>query len=168
MKKHFLLGPRLGLALSLLGLLLLNGVRAAAAPQAGSPAATQPEPRPVTRPAGPSDADRRHAAQLARKSVELLEQRKLGPAEKVLRQALDLDPEDSTNLYNLACVRALKNSPDDAMDYLEKSADAGFTDFIHIGQDPDLEGLHGLPRFKQFMARKDTYQHKAADHAVAD
>jgi tetratricopeptide (TPR) repeat protein len=152
-------------ALFLLGFLLPGASGSRAAPP--TPPATQPALRPVTRPAGPSDADRRRAAQLSRKSIELLEQRKLDPAEKTLRQALELDPDDSTNLYNLACTLALKNSPDDAMDYLEKSADAGFTDFIHIGQDSDLESLRELPRFKQFMARKDAYQHKAADHAVA-
>jgi len=162
-KKHFLCRPRL--ALSLLGFLLLATTAVPAAPPA--PPATQPELRPVTRPAGPSDADRRRIAQLTRQSIELLEQGKLDPAEKVLRQALDLDADDSTNLYNLACVLALKKSPGEAMDYLEKSADAGFTDFIHISQDSDLESLHDLPRFKQFLARKDSYQRRAADHAIA-
>ncbi len=160
MNKHLPLRHRVGLASSLLAILLVAASGAMAGPpglpQAGpEPApATQPALRPLTRRAGPSDAERRRAAQLARKSLELLEQRKLDPAEKMLRQAIELDPDDSTNLYNLACVRALKNSRDEAMDYLEKSADAGFTDFYHIGQDPDLESLRDLPRFKQFLGAR--------------
>ncbi len=161
--KDLVAGLRLGLVASLLGCFSLTALPLRAAP--ASPA-TRPDLRPVAPPA-PSDTDRRRAAQLARKAEELLEQKKLQEAEKLLRQALALDPNDSTNLYNLSCIRAQQNSPDEAMDYLEKSADAGFTDFIHIGLDPDLGPLRDLPRFKQFMAHKESYQRKAADHAIA-
>ena len=63
-----------------------------------------------------------------------------------------------TNLYNMACLKALTNHPDEAVAYLERAADSGFTDFLHIEKDEDLKSLRDLPRYKTFIAAKDQYQ----------
>ena len=137
-----------------------------------------PAARPTTRPAAPATRpaattrpvprDQKRIAQLTRAAIKLLEQSKLDEAERVLRQALTLDPRHTINLYNFACLRAVQGRTDEAIDYLERAAEAGFTDFTHIGADPDLETLRDLPRYQQFISRKAFFQRKAADQAVAE
>ncbi len=43
----------------------------------------------------------------------------------------------------------------------------GFTDFIHIEQDHDLDNVRAHPRYKNFIASKDFYQKKDADRELA-
>src|SRR6266513_5341490 len=114
----------------------------------------------------PTEAERRQASRLTRQSLQLLKQEKWTQAEQVLEEALSLDPADPVNLYNLACVRARQNRRDMAMDSLERAAEAGFTDFVLLGRDPDLNSLRDLPRFKKLVANKDQWQRRAADNVV--
>ena len=137
-----------------------------AQPQA-APAATRPATRPTTDPAQAARKVRQRVVQLTRKSLELIKANKLDEAEDALQEALLLDPTHSVNLYNMACIKAIKGRADAAIDYLERSALEGFTDFIHIEKDTDLDSLRTLPRFKQFLARKDEFQRKAADRVVS-
>src|SRR6266487_2406953 len=125
-------------------------------------------PQPATRPAtNPVEMDRGKIRLLSRRALAAAKAGRLDDAEKALAEALVLDPVNSTNLYNMACVKALRGRSDAALDYLERSASEGFTDFIHIEKDTDLDSLRNLPRFKQFLAKKDEYQRKAADRVVA-
>ena len=100
--------------------------------------------------------------------MELCKAKKYAEAEDVISQALAIDPDEPTNIYNMACMKALRGHPTEAMDYLERSADNGFADFIHIEKDTDLDSLRSLPRYKAMMAAKDKYQKKTADKAVAN
>lgn len=122
--------------------------------------ATQPTTRP-------SPADYQRVIQLTRRSIQLIQSRKYDEAEAVIEQALGILPHHAVNLYNMACLKALRGRSDEAMDYLERSALEGFTDFAHIQSDPDLVSLRELPRFRQFLARKDELQRRAADRVLA-
>ena len=106
-------------------------------------------------------------AELTRKSIELCKEKKYAEAEEVITEALAIDPNEPTNIYNMACMKALRGHPDEAMDYLERSAENGFEDFLHIEKDTDLDTLRDLPRYKTLMASKDKYQKKAAATAMA-
>ena len=153
----------------LLFVLLMSG-RAPAAPPATRPAtrATTQLLKPTSRPAlTPEQQKRQKVQEFTRKSLDLLMHKKYAEAEVVLTEALVLDPDHSTNVYNMACLKALTGRPDEAMAYLERAASAGFTDFIHIEQDADLASLRPLPRYKALIASKDAYQKKEADRAVA-
>jgi hypothetical protein len=124
---------------------------------------------PQTKPAGGvSERDARRAEQLSKRAIAMLEQHRLDEAETILKQAVALDPENSVNLYNLACCKSLKHQPDVAMDYLEKSAEAGYTDFVHVSLDHDLDALRDLPRYKLFITNKQRFQRKAAEHALRE
>jgi hypothetical protein len=134
-------------------------VRAAPASRATAPAAkSAPDPEQQKREA---------VKELTRRSVELLRQKKYALAEAALTEALVADPDHATNIYNMACLKAMTGRPTEAIAYLERAANAGFTDFIHIEQDPDLASLRDLPRYKAMIANKDLYQKKDADRAVA-
>lgn len=135
---------------------------------AALPAAPLPASRPTTAPTTqPNDEQLlRRIHQLSRRSLNLAEAGKLDEAETVLQQALILAPDHSVNLYNMACLKALKGRSDAALDYLERAASEGFTDFIHIERDPDLNSLRNLPRYKDLLAHKSELQRKAADKVI--
>ncbi|HEX8913689.1 MAG TPA: PDZ domain-containing protein [Humisphaera sp.] len=141
---------------------------AALAPATQPPAqpATQPSTRPVVK---PTDAAKDKQVQdLTRRAIRQIEKGKLDDAEATLAEALTLDPDHVTNLYNSACLFALKGKPDLAMDRLEKAAEAGWADFVHLGRDPDLKSLRDLPRYKALLAKKDEYLNRAADRSLAE
>jgi hypothetical protein len=131
-----------------------------------APSTTQPSTAPTTQ---PSEAELREgrAERLGARAIRLLRQQKFADAERVLLEAVEVDPENATNVYNLACTYALQGKKTLALDWLEKAADAGFTDFIHLSRDTDLDALRDQPRYKQLVARKDRYQRRAAERAVA-
>jgi PDZ domain/Protein of unknown function (DUF1570) len=134
----------------------------------GNPSARAASTRAATRPATrPSEVDRRKLRQLSRQALGAAKAGRLEEAEKSLGQALVIDPHHSTNLYNMACVKALRGRHDAAIDYLERAAVEGFTDFMHVEKDPDLAPLRKLERYKQFIARKDEWQRKAADKVIS-
>jgi len=54
--------------------------------------------------------------------------------------------------YNLACTYALAHQPNQALDYLERSIKAGFSNYSHITQDPDLATIRNTQRFKTLVA----------------
>ncbi len=53
--------------------------------------------------------------------------------------------------YNLASLHALKQQPERALGWLEKSIEAGYVNVEAIRADSDLVVLHGNPRFNELM-----------------
>ncbi|HEX2972838.1 MAG TPA: PDZ domain-containing protein [Tepidisphaeraceae bacterium] len=124
--------------------------------------------KPATRPlAELSPEDRHRLVQLTRQAVDLLKRNQLEPAERTLAQALQINPTHYLNLYNMACVKAVLGKADEAIECLERAALAGYTDFIHIEKDPDLQSLRDLPRYRDFLAHKEDYQRRVADLTLA-
>ncbi len=125
--------------------------------------ATMPASRAATRPV---ESDAQRLERLARQGIELLRQRKYDEAERALSEALKLGPNRYILLYNMACVKAVRGDIAGAMDCLERATSNGFTDFIHIQKDPDLESLRDLPRYQALMSRKEELQRRDAEHMV--
>lgn len=67
-------------------------------------------------------------------------------------RALEIDPTDAGVRYNVACLFALEGDPDRAIECLEDAIAAGFGNRDWIRQDPDLEALHGNPRFEELVS----------------
>jgi hypothetical protein len=161
---------RIVLSLGLLGLIIAPAaLRAAPAPQQGSrPSASRPAGAPTSRPALTIDQLKRAKVQeFTRRALECFRQKDYAGAESVLIEALVLDPDNATNVYNMACIKALTQRPDQAMAYLERAVNDGFTDFLHIEHDPDLASIRELPKYKALVAAKDDYQRRDAERAVA-
>ena len=81
---------------------------------------------------------------------------RLGQVEKGLAwgdRALALDPDDSGVLYNVACLNAVGGRAAQALDYLERAVQNGFGHREWIEHDPDLECLHGDPRYQTLLGR---------------
>ena len=72
-------------------------------------------------------------------------------AETAARAAAKLFPRDANWHYNVACVCARDNRPDEALEWLGKAIALGFTDTRKMEGDDDLASLRALPRFKELM-----------------
>ena len=68
------------------------------------------------------------------------------------QRALLSDPEDSGLLYNVACVYSILGELEPAVDCLEKAVHFGFGLGDWVRNDPDLQALHGHPRFEAILA----------------
>jgi serine/threonine protein kinase/tetratricopeptide (TPR) repeat protein len=80
----------------------------------------------------------------------------LGQREKGLdwaRRARAANESDSLVLYNVACVYALANLKDQAIDCLEKAIQNGFGHRQWIEHDSDLDSLRSDPRFEALKKR---------------
>jgi Flp pilus assembly protein TadD len=66
-------------------------------------------------------------------------------------RALAVDPDDSALLYNVACVYALTNENERAIETLERAVDRGFGQREWIETDPTLAPLRGTPRYEAIL-----------------
>lgn len=67
------------------------------------------------------------------------------------QRALDLLPQDSNTLYNLACAHALAGNTDRALETLSAAFEEGFDDVNLARNDRDLESLRDDPRFERML-----------------
>jgi non-specific serine/threonine protein kinase len=111
----------------------------------------------------------RRGAQLAEKHLELHPDDaralylgatglcQLGERDRALawaRQALAIDPEEPSILYNVACTYALLEQTEEAIDCLEKVMERGHWYRGWAEKDPDLNSLRGHPRFQALLAAR--------------
>jgi serine/threonine protein kinase/tetratricopeptide (TPR) repeat protein len=68
-------------------------------------------------------------------------------------RAVDIDPEEPSVIYNVACVYAIVGSADEALDLLEQVIARGFGHRGWVEQDPDLRSLRDHPRFRKLLER---------------
>ena len=80
----------------------------------------------------------------------------LGERERALEltsRARGIDSEDSGVLYNVACVYALSNQPEEAFACLDKAITNGFGHREWLENDSDLVSLRADPRFDALLKR---------------
>jgi len=83
-------------------------------------------------------------------------------AEKMQREALDIQrrvlgadhPSTAISVYNLSCFAAHLGHRDEAFSLLRQAVDHGLPPYVDLGieKDPDLQALHGDPRFATIVA----------------
>jgi non-specific serine/threonine protein kinase/serine/threonine-protein kinase len=86
----------------------------------------------------------------------------LDEAEKSLRQLLELErrvlapnqPEIAVTVYELAAVAAKRGRAEEALSLLQQAIDIGLrpVEAVQMEKDPDLNALHGDPRFAALVA----------------
>lgn len=76
-------------------------------------------------------------------------------AKRWLSRALEIDPDDSILLYNVACNYATMGEIELALDYLEAAIANGMVSGAWIRNDADLDSLRSHPRFDVLLARID-------------
>ncbi len=72
-------------------------------------------------------------------------------AKNALEQQLRVAPDDSTVLYNLACVEALAGESQQALKTLQKAIQKGFRDVKRLEADQDLKTLRDTPEFAKIL-----------------
>lgn len=55
--------------------------------------------------------------------------------------------------YDVARAQASAGRPDDALRWLARAVDGGFSDVERLDGDPDLQALHGDPRWERIRRR---------------
>jgi len=81
---------------------------------------------------------------------------RLGEREQALeraRRAFAIDPEDSSVLYNLACIYALAGSSNEAIDHLDKAIQNGFGQREWLEYDSALDSIREEPRFQALLRK---------------
>jgi tetratricopeptide (TPR) repeat protein len=69
------------------------------------------------------------------------------------RRALEIDPNDTSTLYNVACVYSLEGLVEEGLECLEKAVERGFGHKEWIEHDSDLDALRSDPRFQSLLRR---------------
>ncbi len=85
------------------------------------------------------------------RAVSLCRLGRLEEGKEWAERALLIDPADAGVRYNVACLFALEDAPERAIDCLEEAIAAGFGNREWIRQDPDLEALRDHPRFRDLV-----------------
>ena len=70
-------------------------------------------------------------------------------------QALAINSNDATVLYNVACIYSISGEVEEAVTLLERSVAAGFGHWKWIENDSDFEPLHSNARYQALLAHKD-------------
>ncbi|NOZ23603.1 MAG: tetratricopeptide repeat protein [Planctomycetes bacterium] len=69
------------------------------------------------------------------------------------RRIVRMFPDDPTSFYNLACSYSLLNRIDEAIEALRQAEDRGYSDWLYMLKDPDLDNLQNDPRFAAIVRR---------------
>jgi tetratricopeptide (TPR) repeat protein len=74
-------------------------------------------------------------------------------ADHHFRRVVALNPDYSPSVYyNLACIAALTDETEDALDWLEKAVARGYQNWQAIQTDPDLINIRGTERYRRLIA----------------
>lgn len=81
----------------------------------------------------------------------------LGKSNEALNVALNKIKRQPTvgNYYELACLYSLMNKKQEAIQSLEKAINNGFTNFIHMANDDDLDNIKYTKEFESFLANNN-------------
>jgi tetratricopeptide (TPR) repeat protein len=90
---------------------------------------------------------------LHQEAIQKLQAKEYDDAEKLYLRILKAIPNDNLALYNLACLYSLTNKKEKALEYLEKSIKAGFTNAGHIQQDSDLDNIRNEEKYKELIKK---------------
>lgn len=98
-------------------------------------------------------AERERVDELRRDSVEAFHDGDYTKAAGLLEAILQIQPGDTTALYNLACVRAMQGQVEPALEHLVAAIERGFVNFRHLTRDPSLEAIRGNETYQQIVDR---------------
>ena len=83
-----------------------------------------------------------------------------------LEQSVKLNNQPFLSLYNLACAQARLGRSDEALDTLEKLAQAGGPFAAQMEKDPDMDPIRAMPRFKEIAEQMKRVAAPCANDAI--
>jgi len=72
-----------------------------------------------------------------------------------VEKAVSIDPQETAVLYNAACIYSLLGKSEEALDYFEKTIEAGYSSREWIDNDSDLDPIRNHPRFQKALKKLD-------------
>jgi eukaryotic-like serine/threonine-protein kinase len=87
------------------------------------------------------------------KACRLFQAKKLDEAQALFQKAIAYASVKTDSYYNLACVYARTNRPDDAFASLKLAMESGYTNADHAQEDSDLTSLRGDKRFEALLVQ---------------
>jgi hypothetical protein len=113
-------------------------------------------------------ADReKESRRLAALSAKAFDQEDYPKAEEHLRQQLELDPDNFVILYNLACARSLQGDQPQAVEWLTKAVEHGFTDLRQLQSDASLNRVRAHPQYVHLVESWPSVLEQRRDAEVA-
>ncbi len=94
---------------------------------------------------------RMSALQLSQLGTNLLRQRRYAAAAFCFETSLGVQPGDRVAAYNMACACSRLGRRAEAVKWLRKAVENGFTDRAFIEKDPDLEAIRTEPGYKDII-----------------
>ncbi|MDQ1238360.1 MAG: hypothetical protein QG577_545 [Thermodesulfobacteriota bacterium] len=70
-----------------------------------------------------------------------------------MQRAVEAEPGDPNNFYNLAGMYALAGSPEKAVEYLNRAIDKGYSNFTKLMSDTIFESVRARPDFQEIIQR---------------
>lgn len=113
-----------------------------------------------------AEFDRRNqSAELQAQAVASFDDGDFEQAQKLFEKQAEIDPTNFTVHYNLACVRARRDDPDEAWDHLLGAIKTGFVDAHQLQRDPSLASMQRDPRV---VALIENWDKVIASHRTAN
>jgi adenylate cyclase len=78
-------------------------------------------------------------------------------------RAVEIDPHDAGVRYNVACLFAVADQRDRAIELIVEAVDAGFGNREWLERDPDLGSIRDDPRFQAVLEHMGQVESRAAD-----
>jgi hypothetical protein len=107
------------------------------------------------------------AGDYERQAFKAIDRKDWSAAEAAFRQQLALDGANFVVHYNLACVCALQDRPDEAVEHLLDAVDRGFADVRQIQTDPQLSSIRNHPTVRKLVDNWDRFLVRRADRDFA-
>jgi len=114
----------------------------------------------------PAVRQEKTATELVSEGIAAYEKKDYALAAKLLQQSVEKSADQSDVLYYTACALALNGEREKALQFLERSVDAGYRNPTHLKYDVDLNSLHDDPRWEKIVAACENAQAKfKKDHS---
>jgi len=78
-------------------------------------------------------------------------QEKYDMAIHTFKQILTYHPDNPSIYYNIACMHSLKNQPKQAVSWLKKAIENGYTNLEYLKSDPDLDNIRSTKYYRDFI-----------------
>ena len=71
-----------------------------------------------------------------------------------VNKALELSPNDTLMLYNVACLQSRLGDNNKSLEYLKKAIANGYANYDWLKRDPDLNNIRSEPEYIELMKDK--------------
>jgi len=103
---------------------------------------------------------------LQSRGLKLLSEKRYKEASDMFREQSGKQPENPIPVYNIACAESLLGNVSEALVYLNKAVDLGYTDLAHMLKDEDLNNIRNTEGFNAVVYRLKAAQGQPVEPVV--